>query len=119
MLLPITGFSLDNTKNFYNNPDVPVEVQVGEEFSIVLPSNPTTGYKWGLLKPLDDDVLELQDTEYTSKCKDGFVGCGGVEVWMFFAASEGETTISLKYTRPWEKDVKPAQTRVFKVIVNP
>jgi predicted secreted protein len=119
MLLPITGFGLDDSKNIYNNPDIPVEVQPGDEFSIVLPSNPTTGYKWELLKPVDDDILELQDTEYTSKCKDGLIGCGGVEVWNFFAASEGETTISLKYARPWEKDVKPVQIRVFRVIVNP
>ena len=119
MFLPLDGFSLDDTKNMYNNPNVPIEVQAGGEFSIVLPSNPTTGYKWELLEPVDDDVLELQDTEYTSKCKDGLVGCGGVEVWNFFAASEGETTISLKYARPWEKNVKPIQTRVFKVIVNP
>lgn len=119
MLLPVTGFSLDDTKNIYNNPNVPVEAQVGDEFSIVLPSNPTTGYKWELIKPVDGDVLELQDIEYTSKCEDGLVGCGGVEVWNFFATSEGETTISLKYARPWEKHVKPVQTRVFKVIVNP
>ena len=119
ILLPATGFSLDDTKYIYNNPNVPVEVRVGDEFSIALPSNPTTGYKWELLKPFDDDVLELQDAEYTSECKDGLVGCGGVEVWNFFAASEGEATISLKYARPWEKNVKPIQTRVFKVIVNP
>ena len=120
MILPMAGFGLDDTKNIYNNPNIPIEVRVGEEFSIVLPSNPTTGYKWELATLLDDDVLELQDTEYTSKCpKDGRVGCGGMEEWNFFAVSDGETTILLKYIRPWEKNVKPAETRVFKVTVYP
>ncbi len=93
-----------------------IEVQTGQEFSIRLDSNITTGYSWQLGAPLDGKVLVLVGSQYVEPKTDA-VGAGGQEVWTFKAVAPGKTTIALNYLRPWEKDVAPAQTAAFAVTV--
>jgi inhibitor of cysteine peptidase len=47
----------------------------------------------------------------------GRAGAGGKEVWIFEAVGKGATEISLKYARPWEKDIPPVKTVTFRVSV--
>jgi inhibitor of cysteine peptidase len=93
------------------------EVDVGDEFAITLDSNATTGYEWQLADTLDESTLELVGSEYTIPNDEGLVGAGGIEVWTFKAVGAGETTVPMKYVRPWEEDVAPAKERTFDVTV--
>lgn len=95
---------------------MPIEVEVGQEFAITLRSNPTTGYQWQLVGPSDEDIVKLMGSEHKGPEAE-LVGAGGEEVWTFQAISQGETAISLEYVRPWEKDVPPAEVRIFTVLV--
>ena len=93
-----------------------VEVEVGQEFTITLESNPTTGYQWQLAKPLDEGILKFIGSEYKAP-ETELLGAGGKEVWTFKAVNRGIAEISLKYVRLWEKDVPPAKEQTFAIIV--
>ncbi len=98
-----------------------IATSVGAEFTIELEANPTTGYQWQLLKPLDGKFLEAAGNRYAANAqpagREPMVGVGGKEVWTFKALRAGETSIEMKYVRPWEKDTPPVKTAVFKVVI--
>jgi inhibitor of cysteine peptidase len=89
---------------------------VGQELTVTLASNPTTGYHWELSVPLDEAIVKLVASEYKPP-QTTLVGARGQEIWTFRAIGRGETVIRLKYVRPWEKGVAPAQTASYTVIV--
>lgn len=95
-----------------------MEVRVGQEFSLTVDSNRTTGYQWQLGRPLDETILKLVSSEYRAlQPAPGLVGAGRQEVWTFKAVGKGRTEISLKYVHPWEKDAKPAKEQSYTVVV--
>jgi len=96
---------------------MPVAVRVGDQLTLTIPSNQTTGFSWRLAKGMKSTVLKLLGSRYVAPSS-GFVGAGGSEIWMFTALHEGKTTITLEYVRPWEKDVKPEKRQDFAVVVN-
>jgi inhibitor of cysteine peptidase len=95
----------------------PITVTTGQQFSVTLASNATTGYKWDLAKPLDPKALTLVTNEYVRPTT-RLVGAGGKEVWTFKAVSEGKTEIALKYFRPWETNVEPVEKTNFVVVIS-
>jgi len=90
---------------------------VGEEFTITLESNRTTGYEWELTKPLDESIIKLISSAYKEPQDVRMVGKGGKQVWIFKAVNKGTTKISMNYVRLWEKDTPPAMTQEYEVIV--
>ena len=91
----------------------PIMVKAGQNFTIKMESNPTTGYGWQLSKALDNKISLVTNAFIPPDSK--LCGAGGHELWTFKAIGEGQTDISMKYVRPWEKD-QPARTNVFTVI---
>jgi len=85
----------------YSDPSVPIVVEEGQEFSILLESNPTTGYQWQLTQPPDEAVLSLVKTEFEEP-EENLLGAGGRERWTFKAEGRGRTTLYFVYVRPWE-----------------
>lgn len=86
-------------------------------FSIVMQSNPTTGYSWAL-KNYDPDLIQVVSRHYYPATS-GLIGAGGYEKWLFKVKPEGftvpqVTSIMLIYQRPWE--VSGAQVTNFKVV---
>ncbi|HOF05173.1 MAG TPA: protease inhibitor I42 family protein [Syntrophales bacterium] len=96
------------------------EIRAKRDYDIVatIPSNPTTGYRWQLTSPPDGGRLRLTGQEYVPG-PPGLVGAGGQEVWTFRTVGLGETTISLGYLRPWEKDKPPVRSIRIKVLIFP
>jgi len=93
-----------------------LESRVGWDVVITLASNRTTGYRWQLAEPVDKNILKLATVKYTPD-QTGRVGSGGKEVWIFKAIGAGETVVSFKYVRPWEKNTPPANTQALTVRV--
>jgi inhibitor of cysteine peptidase len=93
-----------------------VEAKAGEEFTVSLFANPSTGYTWELAKPLDKDLLELVSAEHSGG-NPMLVGSGCQQEWKFKALKPGKALISLKYHRPWEKLVPPAKIEEFEVSI--
>lgn len=94
-----------------------IEVAVEREFSVTLASNPTTGYHWELAAALDEGIVKLVNSTYQAPATD-LLGAGGEEIWTFKAVGRGETVIELKYVRPWEKGVEPADRASFRVTIH-
>ena len=98
-------------------PQQPIEAGLGEEFSIVLESNPTTGYHWAIVGELDPNVVEFVKNDYTSTSDPNLVGGGGLDAWTFKAVNTGETQVTLGYYPPSNDPVDPQQTTTFTVVV--
>ncbi|MFC1781457.1 protease inhibitor I42 family protein [Planctomycetota bacterium] len=93
-----------------------IETTVGDNFTIQLDSNPTTGYSWRLAGTLPD-MLELVGSDFVmAENKENIVGAGGVEHWTFKAIREGETTLTFEYIRPWEQDEPPAKEDTYTIM---
>ncbi|MDY0039216.1 MAG: protease inhibitor I42 family protein [Desulforhabdus sp.] len=106
----------DSTLSQTEHQPTSIQASPGEEFAITLQSNPTTGYRWELAAPLEEEVVKLVGNVYQSP-ETKLIGAGGQEVWTFKAVGQGEIIIQMKYVRPWEKDIPPVQTKQFKVVV--
>lgn len=87
------------------------------QFTLQLPSNPTTGYSWFLLD-YNHNLLQLTQHKYSPQpiattnntpktTHKMLVGAGGYEIWNFHATEMALkapqiTKIKLIYIRPWE-----------------
>lgn len=85
-------------------------------FEVVLPSNPTTGFQWSVIR-FDKTFLTLSNSVY-EKPKNNLIGAGG-QMHFRFALQQGKsypksTEIVLKYARSWEA----SGATVKKVTVN-
>ena len=112
VLLSLSSYAFAETHDDMTNT---IKTTAGKEFVITLDANVTTGYEWQLTKPIDDSLIKLVHSEYVPD-KTGLVGSGGKSIWTFKAVRSGETQISFKYIRPWEKNIPP--TREAKYIIN-
>ena len=99
-----------------SDPAQPIEVAAGEEFTIVLDANPTTGYHWEFVEELSDGMLEFVSRDYVAD-QPVTTGSGGVDVWTFRAAAPGRTHITLGYYSPSFDPEGPEQTVMFNVTV--
>ena len=84
-----------------------IELDVGEEFKVSLPENPSTGFRWNPLSS-GDPVCRLLDNSFDL---DGNIpGNAGSHSWRFQAVKEGSAKIEFAYGRSWEHDKPPART---------
>jgi predicted secreted protein len=93
-----------------------VEGYAGDEMTITLISNRTTGYGWEISEGPDEKVAEFVRSEYVPN-SDIIVGSGGRDVFVFRAVSAGKTKASFKYVRPWEEDSPQAKTEKYTIVV--
>lgn len=90
----------------------------GDKLTITLEENPTTGYVW-TLKMGTENIVALESDEYKAvQTSENIVGSGGNHVWNFKGVSKGETVLTFKYYRPWEKEDSAIETRIFTVTVS-
>jgi inhibitor of cysteine peptidase len=95
----------------YTGQNDEITARVGEEFTVALESNPTTGYGWEA--HYDSAILQLID-RWFSPSGPG-IGSGGIERFRFKCLAVGESRLRLMYKRPWEKI--SAEDIVFQVHV--
>lgn len=82
-----------------------IVVVQGQQFSIELHSNPTTGYHW---RPtFDAGALALKSQTFVSDFpitqQASHIGAGGTNVFRFQALRAGTTTITFDYIRSFER----------------
>ncbi len=92
-----------------------VELKSGQVVSITLEANPTTGYTWEVVEPLDEQVMR-QVGEIEFKRESDAIGAGGVQIIRFECVNAGQTALKLAYHRPWETDVEPLKTFFIQVV---
>jgi predicted secreted protein len=90
-----------------------IRVKAGEEFEIVLESNPTTGYVW---RPrVVGSGVELRN--HHIEPGRGTVGGSARERFAFVARAPGEAVVEFALARPWEGEGHATEERKFKVHV--
>jgi len=94
----------------------PVEVGVGQQVTLELASNPTTGYSWELTSAPDTAVVRIVSDTYVPPDAQ-IPGAGGVQRIVVEGVAAGEATLDLGYRRPWEADVPPSETASFDITV--
>jgi predicted secreted protein len=89
----------------------------GEQtYMLKLPSNPSTGYRWFLVK-YNHHVLTLKSHQYF-RAKTKLIGGEGLSVWQFSVSPSAYQApmlgkVTLVYARPWEIDQAKPQTFYF------
>ena len=99
----------------YTDEKQPVTVGVGQQFNVVLDSNPTTGYGW--TATIDAKFLTQVAKNYAAPTTT-LVGAGGQDTFTFQGVAAGTTDLVFKYARSFDPPTTaPAQTKTFKVTV--
>ena len=89
----------------------------GDTFTILLDSNPTTGYQWRFGSPLyDETVMILRGDQYVQP-NEQLCGASGKRSLTFVAEGSGRTGLRLIYVRPWERNRLPAKEFNLMVVV--
>ncbi len=96
-----------------------LEVSKGGLVTVVLDSNPTTGFHWEVSSGAGSVLVQEGETEFRQPETGGppLVGSGGTETFRFRASQAGASDLLLVYRRPWEKGVPPVRTFAAKVTV--
>ena len=98
--------SADSTQNIYSEDKLNILVTVDQpQFTIKLPSNPTTGYSW-YLREYDSNVVAPVKHHYQGGER-RMMGAPGYEYWYFRVKHAGfivpqQTLIRFLYARPWQ-----------------
>ncbi|MCE9647240.1 MAG: protease inhibitor I42 family protein [Chloroflexi bacterium] len=118
VILTACGSRVDSQKNnlVISDPAKNLEATAGNEFKIVLDSNPGTGYHWELDEELDGTIVQFVSNEYVAD-EPAMPGSGGRDVWIFKAVKPGEVHITLSYYPPSNDAVGPQQKVTFTVTV--
>jgi inhibitor of cysteine peptidase len=74
-------------------------VRIGDEISVALDENPTTGYRWHA--DVDPSRLRVVADEYHGPERP--VGASGVRRLTFAALQQGSAQVRLVKRRPWEQ----------------
>ena len=96
-----------------------VELAVGDSFTVTLCSNPSTGREWELPQITDQTMLEQVDHKFVSPEYETPPppGTPAKEIWTFKVLKEGESTIFMEWSQPWESGVKAEWTFALTVVV--
>ena len=92
-----------------------VRMQVGDEVSVALAENPSTGFLWAV-DHLDEDALASASDEYALAEGVG-MGGGGTRTLTYRALKAGETKLAFKLWREWEGDVSVTQRFSVQLVV--
>src|SRR5262249_41644708 len=89
-----------------------IPLDKGGKVDLVLKANPTTGYRWQIVRNNPEQLKRLGKSTF-DRPKGGAIGAGGTQTFRFQAEEPGASDLELVYRRPFEKEAKPAKT--FKV----
>jgi inhibitor of cysteine peptidase len=86
-----------------------IDLVVGQSYTVVLDSNPSTGYTWKAT--YDGSKLELVGQEFTPAST--ALGAAGQEHIEFKALARGTSEVRFAYQRPWEGNAERVVTYQF------
>ena len=107
---------------FYSNNHISdtIEVNTGDRLTVVLCSNPTTGFQWSEEAQVSDSsILKQEVHEFVGPDSEPLPppGTPGLQAWTFQTLKPGKSTIYVEYSRPWEGGEKGEWTFTLNVTV--
>lgn len=118
--LTSAAVSLPQPNSTQSPPEVFVN-RVNPSTQVQFNANPTTGYSW-TIKGYDKALVTLEGKYFPSNKH--LIGSGGLQQWTITATPQALkkptqlTKIIFVYSRSWEKNVAPAQTKIVTVQIN-
>jgi len=102
------------TEVMVNEQDLGLPFVIGKNklLTISLESNPSTGYRWEILK-MDKNILrQMGKTKFVSRGTElNRIGAPATQIMRFSGIAKGKTPLILVYRRPWEKlEIESAKT---------
>ena len=94
----------------------PILAAVGDEISIGLNGNATTGYKWQFSCIPSSAYKILEETYEENTHPRGMVGVGGRTFYKIKLLQPGDLVIEARYFRPWE-EFNPKTDKLLKFII--
>ncbi|MBO4294862.1 MAG: protease inhibitor I42 family protein [Alphaproteobacteria bacterium] len=88
---------------------------LGEEFTLELLENPTTGYVWHM-KTHPEMVVSLVEDHFETP-KTQRIGAGGKHVFVYRAVNSGKTEIQAFHARPWAFSKQNEPTLIYNIVV--
>lgn len=111
LMQPVESYLISDKAGAAGSKEIKIiPARVGEEFTINLPANPTTGYNWNV--DYDYALLSLESSDYMASSSRA-LGARGTSIYVFEPLRSGRTTIYFVYKRSWENIV--ADTKAFQV----
>lgn len=98
--------------------ECPVQLKTGQSLILILPSNPTTGYRWAIQDSAGGVLHRLSPEVYSNPEDSGLVGSAGQSTWRFQATTAGSGRLRLTYQQPWAPEVAPVETFDCLIAVN-
>jgi predicted secreted protein len=94
-------------------------VDTGADLSVVLCSNPSTGFSWGEPQITDTSVIRLGERAFHESGATALpiVGAAGAEVLTVHAVAAGTTTLTIAYGQPWAGGIQDEWTYRLTVTV--
>jgi predicted secreted protein len=94
------------------------ELRVGDELAVALCSNPSTGYSWEQPEIADPAVVRVVDSAYHAPGASlPIVGAAGGQVMTVRGLAAGQTSVLVRYSRPWAGGEKGTWTYTLTVTV--
>mgnify|MGYP006364120303 FL=1 len=98
--------------------ECPVQLHSGQNLIVILPSNPTTGYRWAIQDSAGGVLRALGPEVYRNPEDAGVVGAAGVSTWRFQTFATGTGRLRLTSQQPWAPEVLPVETFDCAISVN-
>lgn len=102
----VVNSTMENKKQDEN-----ITVKKGQEFTIILESNPSTGYQW--IPTVNTSIINLVSHNFQPSTK--LMGSPGTDTFKFKATNQGTEPLKMVYKRSWEK--KFVKEKVFVINV--
>ena len=103
----------NNLRNLtMSNKEENITVKRGQKFTIILDSNPTSGFKW--IPKFEGSIINLVSHDFqssTAKC----IGGSGKEIFTFLAISSGSDKLKMLCKRSWEEQFVAEKVFVINV----
>ncbi|MBS2100625.1 protease inhibitor I42 family protein [Carboxylicivirga linearis] len=103
VLLFVLSSCKTTEKNVLSSTQQDYNIDLGDEFTISLKSNSTTGYSWQWVNKQSVEAVDSVDWRYTT-LNTNLIGAGGTEKWSFKGIKSGVDTLKMIYSRPWEAE---------------
>lgn len=98
-----------------NNSQI-ISATVGEDITISLNGNATTGYKWQFSCENGTLFKVIKEVYVPNKHPSGMVGVGGKSIYQIKPLQKGTFTIIARYYRPWQ-EFNPQTDKSVKFII--
>ncbi len=93
-----------------------VEIKNGQEFTITLGSNPSTGYSWSIDDTYDRNIISKISNEFIAS-NTKRIGAPGHELWIFKGTGTGSTKLNFTYARQRVDKTSQLNFKSFNVVI--